>query len=165
MTVPSAASSAAPTLKFENVATAWWRARRAASTSDRWSEAANDVLQQPDELSAYPFRRRHHLVVIERLRQHAGGHVRDARDPEHIHTHVTRRNRLRHGGHPDRIGADRSQIADFSRRFVTRTEQGHVDAMWQRHPEVLSGGIGDVPQARRIDLRHVRKARAKSIVV
>ena len=48
------------------------------------SESLNDPLQQRGELAAHPPRHLHHLVVHERLRQHAGGRVGDARDAEHL---------------------------------------------------------------------------------
>src|SRR5438270_7493558 len=98
-TVPSAVSSAAPTLKCENAAEACSRARRAAATSSacvgrppggRRSETANDPLQQRDELPAHAPRGLHHLGVIERLRQDAGGHVGDARNPEYLDAHMPR---------------------------------------------------------------------------
>src|SRR5438105_8730077 len=86
ITAPSAVSSAAPTLNCEKVATACSRARRARSTSA--SELTNDPLQERNELSPDPPRRLHHVGVIERLRQDAGRHVRDARNPEHLDPHV-----------------------------------------------------------------------------
>src|SRR6476646_6675192 len=80
---PSAVSSAAPTLKPENVATAWRRAPRAAFTSG--SETGKDALQQRDEVLRGFRGHCHHLVVVERCRQHAGRRVRDAGDAEHDH--------------------------------------------------------------------------------
>ena len=59
--------------------------------------------------AAHAARRLHHFVVIERLRQHAGGRVGDARDAEHLDAHVPRDDRLGHGRHADGIGADRPQ--------------------------------------------------------
>src|SRR3954465_4267519 len=74
------------------------------------SDSGNDLLQQGDELAADPPRCLHDLVVIERLRQHAGGHVGDARDAEHAQAHVPRRDRFGHCRHADRIGADGAKI-------------------------------------------------------
>src|SRR5262245_59614088 len=99
MTVPSVVSSEAPTLNFANPATALSRARRAASTRERL-DAANDFLQQRDELTADAFGGRHHLIVIERLWQDAGGHVGDARNSQDVHPHVACGERLRHRRHP-----------------------------------------------------------------
>src|SRR6187549_1560619 len=90
-TTPSAVSSAAPTLKVENCATAPSRARRAASTSAAHpvsSEPLNDPFQQRRELVANAARRFEDLVVVQRLRQDAGGHVADAGDAEDLHPHV-----------------------------------------------------------------------------
>ena len=56
---------------------------------------------------AHLLRHLHHLRVIERLRQHAGGRVGDARDAEHLDAHVPRDDRFRHGRHADGVGADR----------------------------------------------------------
>src|SRR5262245_61001626 len=96
--VPSSVSSAAPTLKCEYGATACSRARRAAATSaaraastrDERSEPANDALQESDELAAHAARRFHHFVVMQRLWQHTRGHVRDARNAQHLEPHVPR---------------------------------------------------------------------------
>src|SRR5829696_1730924 len=95
-TVPSAVSSAAPTLNVEKGATARARAPRAASTSAAQacaSEPLNDPFQQRRELAADPTRGLHHLVVVQRLRQDAGRHVADARDAEDLHPHVPRDDR------------------------------------------------------------------------
>src|SRR6187200_1921909 len=100
--VPSAVSSAAPTLNPENGATAYSLAWRAAST--RRSESANGVLQQAHEIGGHAARGPHHLGVIERLRQHSGGHVGDARDAEHVDTHVAGDDGFGHRRHADRVG-------------------------------------------------------------
>ena len=73
-----------------------------------------------------------HLVVVQRLRQHAGRQIRDARDPEHFHAHVPRDDRFGHRGHPDGVGADRAQVADFRRRLVAGPVTARVDAVPQR---------------------------------
>src|SRR5688500_4576618 len=90
--VPSAVSSAAPTLMPEKAARACRLARRAAATS---LEALNDPLEQGDERSAHATSGLHHFIVVERLRQHASRHVGDARDAQHLDAHMTSRNRLR----------------------------------------------------------------------
>ena len=143
------------------------RARGRDERSQRRSDVAlNDFLQQRDELAAHPSRRFHHLVVIERLRQHAGRHVRDARDAEHLDAHVARGNRLRHGGHADRVGADRPQIADFGGRLVARAEQRRRRRRAAASdPAAFAGLVGDAAAAARVDLGHVGKARAEAIVV
>ena len=61
-----------------------------------------------------------HLAVIERLRQHARGHIRDARNPEHLHPHLAGDDGFGHRRHADRVGADRAQIPDLRRRLVAR---------------------------------------------
>src|SRR6187402_3458539 len=104
MMMPSAVSSAAPTLNFEKSAIACSRARRAAPMSR--SESLNDLLQQGDELSTDPACRVHDLVVIERLRQDTRGHVGDARDAEHLDAHVPGNDRLRDRRHADRVAAN-----------------------------------------------------------
>src|SRR5687767_6777197 len=76
-TWPSAVSSAAPTVKVEYGACAYSRALRAAAIR---SESLNDALEERDERAAHATRGFHDLVMHERLRQDAGGHVRDARD-------------------------------------------------------------------------------------
>src|SRR3989442_1338562 len=73
----------------------------------RLSELDNDALQQRDELPPDAPRRLHDLGVVERLGQHAGRHVRDAGNSEHVQSHMPRDQRFRHGGHPDRVSADR----------------------------------------------------------
>src|SRR5215210_1666775 len=92
ITVPSAVSRAAPTLNPEKGATARVRASRAMAISScvpapdglaglagrRFSDAANDPLQQAHEIRADAARGGHHLRVIEGMRQHACSHVRDA---------------------------------------------------------------------------------------
>src|SRR5688572_2042166 len=103
MMSPASVSSAAPTLNPEKSATACSRARRAASTN--LSETANDALEQRDELAFDLLRRLHHFRMMQRLREHAGGRVGDARDAEHLHPHVTRDDRFRCGRHAHGIGA------------------------------------------------------------
>ena len=61
-----------------------------------WLGVRDDLFEQSDELPAHTPRRLHHLVVMQRLRQHASRHVRDARDAEHLDAHVPRRNGFRH---------------------------------------------------------------------
>src|SRR5215208_6073411 len=96
MIVPSSVSRAAPTLKPEKGATACNRAsvavaikasvraaeRLTGAPRRRFSDAANDALQQAHEVRRDALRGLHHLRVIERLGQHAGSHVRDAGDAE-----------------------------------------------------------------------------------
>src|SRR5918994_4087749 len=92
ITVPSSVSRAAPTLNPEKGATACNRASLAVAINAcvrfaerltgvpgrRFSDAANDALQQAHEIRCDPTRGLHHLRVIERPGQHAGSHVRDA---------------------------------------------------------------------------------------
>src|SRR5262245_35324469 len=130
MTTPSDVSRAAPTLKCEKPATACSRARRAAAIRS-WLEAANDPLEQADELTSNAPRGFEHRDVIERLRENTGGHVADARDPEDLDTHVSSNDRLGHGRHPDGVGANRSQVANLGWRFVARTTKRRVDTMWK----------------------------------
>src|SRR4051812_27125047 len=96
--VPSSVSSAAPTLKCEKSACAFLRARAAAAISF-WADAGrlplarpsplaprpfldpfNNPLQQRREGAAHALCRLQHVRMIDRLRQHAGCHVGDARD-------------------------------------------------------------------------------------
>src|SRR2546430_843190 len=102
MTEPSAASSAAPTLKFENAAQAFSRARRAAPTkSTPVSELTNDALQERDELAPHAARGLQDLGMIERLSVGTGGRVGHARETEDLDSHVTCHDRLRYRRHPD----------------------------------------------------------------
>src|SRR5689334_4461937 len=85
ITWPSAVSSAAPTLKCEKSACACSLARLAASINASLVISITLTLgsgdhgfQQRDELGSHAARGFHHFVVIERRRQHTGGHVRDA---------------------------------------------------------------------------------------
>src|SRR5205814_6664062 len=100
-----------------------------------WSDSANDSLQQRHELIANAARRFHHFVVIERCGQNAGGHVGDARNAEHFDPHVARGNRFRHCRHSDRVGANRSQVSDLRRGFVTWTHQRDIHAVRKREPD------------------------------
>src|SRR4051794_21175606 len=124
MIVPSTASRAAPTLNPENCARAFRRAFRAAAmsavtagsdgdTRDRLGRECSDTLDDPleerDEGPSHAARRLHHLVMHQWLREHAGSHIGDTRNPEHLQSHVTRRNRFRNGGHSDRVRANRSE--------------------------------------------------------
>src|ERR1044071_9085730 len=70
------------------------------------NEAANDALQQRNELPADALRGVHDLGVIERLRQHAGRHVRDARDAEHLEAHMSRNDGFRYRRHAHGVRAD-----------------------------------------------------------
>ena len=60
-----------------------------------------------------------HFVVVQRLRQHARGEIRDARNAQHLDAHVPRHDRFGHRRHADRIGAD--QCADTAPRPGSRT--------------------------------------------
>src|SRR5688500_12828752 len=91
---PPAVSSAAPTLKLEYPAWANSRALRAAAIK---SESFNDSLEQGNEGAAHLPRRLQHFLVIERLGQHPGRHVRDARHPQDLEPHVPRGDRFRDG--------------------------------------------------------------------
>src|SRR2546425_4980863 len=105
-----------------------WPSPTSTSATDRRpsSDPANDALQQRDELSAHAPRGFHDLGVIERLRQDARGHVRDARDAQYIDAHVPRDDRLGNRRHPYRVGADRSEKANLRRRFVAGPEQPRI---------------------------------------
>src|SRR4051812_32224729 len=121
--VPSSVSSAAPTLKCEKSACAFFRARAAAAISfladpGPWPVASgpfldpfNNPLQQRGEGAAHALCRPQHVRMIDRLRQHAGCHVGDARDAEDLESHVARRDRFGHGRHADRIRANRAEEA------------------------------------------------------
>src|SRR5688572_7005842 len=127
---PSLVSSAAPTLKPEKSATACSRAARAAATSLStaalaevdFSEAANDALEQTDELALHLLRGFHHFGVMQRFGKHARGGVGDARETEDLEAHVAGRDRLGHRRHPDGVGAQRAERANLRRRFVARTK-------------------------------------------
>ena len=103
--------------------------------------------------------------MIQRLRQHARRHVGDARDAEDLESHVTRDNRLGHRRHADRIGADRAKVPDLRRRLITRPQQPDVHAMRKAQPEVRRRLARQLPQASRVQIRQVRKARAEAIVI
>src|SRR5579862_2079856 len=83
---PARVWTAAPTLKCEYGAMAWSRAARAAATSA--SKSLKRALQKRHELAAHARRRLDDFLFGERLRQNAGGHVRDARDAKHLDPHV-----------------------------------------------------------------------------
>src|SRR5215831_10257336 len=92
----------------------WLSATSTMVTDRRVSEKpGNDALQQRDELAANSSCSLHHFVVLQRLWQHTGRHVRDARDAKHLDAHVTRHNRFRYGGHAHGIRADRPKISDL----------------------------------------------------
>src|SRR6266851_7593802 len=86
-------------------------------------ELANNPLQQRNKLSADPPSGVHHLSVTESLGQYARGHVRDARDAEHLDRHVTGHDGFGHSGHADGVGTYRSQVSDLSGRFVTGAQE------------------------------------------
>jgi inosine/guanosine/xanthosine phosphorylase family protein len=79
-------------------------------------------------------------VVHERLWQHACRHVRDARDPEHLHAHVAGGDRLGHGGHADRIRADCTQHSILGPGFVVRPCHRRIDAAMRDKPPIASAG-------------------------
>src|SRR5437870_3240016 len=136
-----------------------------ATDRRRVSELLNDVLHQRAELAADSTRGLHHLGMIERLRQHACRHVRDARNAQDLHAHVARDDGFGHRGHADRVGADRSQISDLRGRFVTGTQQSHIDAVREAQPNRPSRLVGNSTQPRRIHFGHIGESRAKPIIV
>src|SRR5213594_1899074 len=118
--VPSAVSSAAPTLKCEKSARAWSRTARAAemrssifesripdpeSRPDSCLESLNDSLEQRDERAANAVHGCEDVFVNDGLRQQPCRQIRDAGDAENLHPHVTRGNRFGNGRHADRVGA------------------------------------------------------------
>src|SRR3990170_8934602 len=138
-TVPAAVSIAPPTLNCEYGATAWSRAERAADTS-RPSSIGNparrpglnppdDFLEKGDEPILHALGGLEHFLVTERLRPRARGHVRDAREPEHLEAHVASHDRFGHRGHAHNIGPDRPEVTDLGRRLVARAAQARVDAV------------------------------------
>jgi hypothetical protein len=70
-----------------------------------------------------------------------------------------------HGGHADRVGADRAQIPHLCRRLVGRPVPGDVDAVRQFQTHRRACFVGDPAQPRRIDVRQVRKSYSEPVVV
>ena len=106
-------------------------ARRPATTASADGQSRSMIPSSSAENSPCTrARNRHDLVVIERLRQHAGRRVRDAGDPEHLDAHVARR---------------RSPPAPWTCR---------------RHRRQSSAGIGFPPASRSSDRAAPRRRRA-----
>src|SRR2546430_3914799 len=58
-----------------------------------------------------------------------------SRNAQDLHAHVARDDGFGHRGHADRVGTDRSQISDLRGRFVTGTQQSHIDAVREAQPD------------------------------
>ena len=110
-------------------------------------------------------RRLHDFVVVQGLWAAHPRPCSDARNPEHLHAHLSRDNGFGNGGHADGIGAERAKRADLGRCFIAWPVHGDVDAVLDRQADGAGGCFGDAAQAPRIDLGHVRKAEAKAVVV
>src|SRR6266446_9216456 len=107
----------------------------------------------------------HDFFMVNRIFSNAGSHVCNTRDAQDLHTHLTRHDSFRDRTHSDCIGAKRSQHMNLSRRFITWSCEGCVDT--------AAGGDSQPPrlfnyqflQISRINFRHVREARPKTLVV
>src|SRR5438445_2814730 len=101
---------------------------------------------------------RQYLLVGQRGGRQRGRYVRDAREPETADPPRPGDDHLRHGRHPDGVGAEALQHADFRRGFVRRAEQRGVhpllegDLLLERHlpgegAEIAVIGITHVGEA------------------
>ena len=80
-----------------------------------------DGAEEGFELAANFFSRFHDFLVGECLIENAGRHVGDAGDGENFDAHVAGGDHFGYGRHAYEVGADRSEVADLSGGFVTRT--------------------------------------------
>ena len=106
-----------------------------------------------------------HGLVLDLLRQDAGRHVRDDREPEDADTHVARRDDLLHRRHPHEVAADRPHEADLRGRLELRPEPRDVHALADVEPEPLGGCPGTRTQLRVVRVAHVGEAGSQRLVV
>ena len=74
---------------------------------------------------------------------------------------MPRDNRLRHGGHADRVRAEDARHADFGRRFVRRAVHPHIHALLQGDAEGFRRLTAFFHQLHVISVGHVGEARAE----
>ncbi len=111
--------------------------------------------------AAHAARGLHHLVVIERLRQHAGRHVGDARDAQHLQCPCAARRSL---PAPSTCRPRRRQSSAGSGSPPASRSSGRARRRRRRARSADAGArgrfVGQRAQARRVDLGHVRESAA-----
>ena len=101
------------------------------------------------------------LTLVQRRIDDARRHVGDAAHTQHADAAVPRDNRLRHGGHADRVRAKDARHADFGRRFVRRAVHPHIHALLQGDAEGFRRLTAFFHQLHVISVGHVREACAE----
>ena len=71
----------------------------------------------------------------EQVQRHAGREVRDATHASNAHADGARDGHLGHGGHPDGIGTECREHADFGKGLVRGAEQAGVNAFLEGDSE------------------------------
>ncbi len=87
------------------------------------------------------------LLVIQFFATQTRGQVRHARDTEHLHTGVVRRDRLGYGRHPHQIRSNGLQKPNFCRRLIARAKHSRVNAFTDRDAELFGGFSGELSQS------------------
>ena len=78
------------------------------------------LTEEPPEGFRHRRSGRSHFLMIEGVPGQAGGAVGDAGEGGHPETGMPGRDRLRNGGHPDRIRPEEPESSDLGRGFIGR---------------------------------------------
>ena len=138
--VPSAVSSAAPTLRPEYFARACFRAARAAAIS---SESLNDPLNQTGEHVTHLPRRLEHVRMIDRLRQDV--YRLEQSLVEHRERESALRNTLLTA---QRLADEIKESAQTESKLIIREAQGRADLLLQKAQGRLSEIERDIDEMR-----------------
>ena len=103
--------------------------------------------------------------MVERLLGDAGGHVGQARQPQHAQPHVAGHDGLGDGRHAHRVGPHGAGHLDLGGRLVGGAREGDVDAAAAGHAYLPAGLLGDLAQLGVVDGAHVREARPQLVEV
>jgi hypothetical protein len=95
----------------------------------------------------------------------AGGHIRDARYPEHSGSHVICDDHFGHRRHAGRVGAESPEHLHLGRRLIGWPRKSGVHALGQRYSDCCCGAVGELAQRWGVGVRHVREARPELVVV
>src|SRR5438128_11061955 len=110
------------------------RVRSPHDPRDSW----NDGFQKSDKLIFYARAGLKDLFRSKGGTRDAGGHVGDAGDAKNANAGVPCSQHLRHGGHADKVRAERAEGMDLRRCFVVRTCKSEINALVKVECELFS---------------------------
>ena len=100
--------------------------------------------QQCHEVSLNPLASRQDIFLAEHLIRYPRGHVGHRGNGQYLYSHVASRDDFRNRRHANQIRADRTEVSNLRRSFVTRAQESCVDTLMHRLAQALRGSRGDL---------------------